>query len=44
MPTLQGQHESKGHCILSQMYLELLHLCAEPSGDDVQLEAYLHEP
>ena len=24
--------------------LELLHLRAEPSGDDVQLEAYLHEP
>jgi diaminohydroxyphosphoribosylaminopyrimidine deaminase/5-amino-6-(5-phosphoribosylamino)uracil reductase len=24
--------------------LELLHLHAEPSGDDVQLEAYLHEP
>jgi diaminohydroxyphosphoribosylaminopyrimidine deaminase/5-amino-6-(5-phosphoribosylamino)uracil reductase len=24
--------------------LELLHLRAEPSGDDVALEAYLHEP
>jgi diaminohydroxyphosphoribosylaminopyrimidine deaminase/5-amino-6-(5-phosphoribosylamino)uracil reductase len=24
--------------------LELLHLHAEPSGDDVLLEAYLHEP
>jgi hypothetical protein len=24
--------------------LELLHLCSERSGEDVLLEAYLHEP
>jgi diaminohydroxyphosphoribosylaminopyrimidine deaminase/5-amino-6-(5-phosphoribosylamino)uracil reductase len=41
-PLLSGE----GQHVFAQLAgpLELLHLRAEPSGDDVLLEAYLHEP
>jgi diaminohydroxyphosphoribosylaminopyrimidine deaminase / 5-amino-6-(5-phosphoribosylamino)uracil reductase len=41
-PVLAGQ----GQHVLGELAapLELLHLRAEPSGEDVMLEAYLHEP
>ena len=42
VPVLGGQ----GPPVLGDLPapLDLLHLCAEPSGEDVLLEAYLHEP